>query len=133
MQTKHPSGFNKIYKQHLNGFPDGCFLRKWRLKFQVPKYRLRWNSENMTSSIISPPKKNYTITVFTSTLRLEIDYFVLERWQSQLAARASHNFNRNNYYVRPHLDARWFSYTGVLLPLRARLTLALFNPVFLEK
>ena len=24
------------------------------------------------------------------------------------AAHASHNYNRNNYYLRPHLDARWF-------------------------
>ena len=23
-------------------------------------------------------------------------------------ARAPHNYNRSNYYVRPHLDASWF-------------------------
>ena len=28
---------------------------------------------------------------------------------------------RNNYYIRPHLDARWFSYTGVLPPPQVRL------------
>ena len=121
MQAKHSSGFNKIYTQHLNGydeatykisfFPDECFVRKWRLKFQVSKYHLRWNAENMTSSIMSP-KKNYTITVFTSTLRLEIDWFALGRWQSQLAARAPHNYNRNNYYIRPHLDTRRFFLYG---------------------
>ena len=65
--TKHPSGFKKIYTQHLNGydeatykisfFPDECFVRKRRLKFQVSKYRLRWNAENMTSSIMFPQKK----------------------------------------------------------------------------
>ena len=75
-------GFNKIYTQYLNGydkaiyripfFPDECFVRKWILKFQVSKYRLRWNAENTTSSIMFP-QKNYTITVFTGTLWLEID------------------------------------------------------------
>ena len=29
-------------------FFDMCFVRKWRLKFQVSKYHLRWNAENMT-------------------------------------------------------------------------------------
>ena len=67
LQAKHPSGFNQIYTQHLNGydkatykisfFPDVCFTRKWRLKFRVSKYYLRWNAENMTSSIMSPKKK----------------------------------------------------------------------------
>ena len=47
----------------ISFFPDECFVRKLRLKFQVSKYRLRWNAESMTGSIISP-KKNYTITVF---------------------------------------------------------------------
>ena len=28
--------------------------------------------------------------------------------KSQLAARASHNYNRINYYIRPHQDANWF-------------------------
>ena len=118
MQAKHPSGFNKLYIQHLNGydkatykisfFPDECFARKWRLKFQVSKYRLGWNAENMTSSIMSP--QNYTtVTVFTSILQLEMDYFVLWRWHSQLATRASKNYNINNYYIRHHLDASWFS------------------------
>ena len=43
-------------------FPDKCFVRKGRLKFQVSIHRLRWNAENMTSSIITnyfPPKKLY--------------------------------------------------------------------------
>ena len=37
-------------------FLDQCFVRKWRLKFQVSKYGLRWNAENMKSSVMSPPK-----------------------------------------------------------------------------
>ena len=45
--------------------------------------------------------------------------------QSQLVAHASHNYNRSNYYIRPHLDARGFFLYGVLPPLcmyvRARL------------
>ena len=43
----------------ISFFPDKCFVRKWRLKFQVSKYCLRWNAENMASSIMSS-KKNYT-------------------------------------------------------------------------
>ena len=79
--TKAPSGFNKIYKQYLNGydesiyrisyFPNKCFVRKWRLKFQVPKYCLKWNIENMTRSIITP--KKITQNAFKTTLTLEID------------------------------------------------------------
>ena len=58
------------------------------------------NAENMTSSIMSP-KKNYTITVFTSTLRLEIDQLICSREMtvSTSAARASLNYN---------LDVSWF-------------------------
>ena len=59
-------------KQPTKFFPDECFMRKWRLKFRVAKYRLRWNAGNMASSIMSP-QRNYSITVFTSTSRLEID------------------------------------------------------------
>ena len=83
LQPKHPSGFNKIYTQHFNGyaeatykisfFPDDCFARKWRLKFQVSKYHLRWNAESMTSSIMSPKKKlhNYRFyEIFTTGNRL---------------------------------------------------------------
>ena len=44
--------------------------KKLRLKFHVSKYLLRWDSENMASSIMFPKKiHNYR---FTSTLRLEI-------------------------------------------------------------
>ena len=53
----------------ISFFPDECFVRKRRLKFQVSKY-------------------------------------LRGRWQSQLAARASHKYNRNNYYISPYLDAR---------------------------
>ena len=31
---------------------------------------------------------------------------------SQLAARASHKYDINNYYIRPYLDARWFFLYG---------------------
>ena len=43
----------------ISFFSDKCYVRKWRLKFQVSKYglSLRWNAENMTSSIMSPQKK----------------------------------------------------------------------------
>ena len=64
---EHQSGFNKIYTQYwmdmtkqpteFHFFPNKCFKRKWRFKFQVSKYRLRWNAEDMTSSIISPQKE----------------------------------------------------------------------------
>ena len=77
LQAKHPSGFNKIYTQHLEGydkatykvsfFPDECFVRKWRLKFQVSKYCLRWDAENMMSSIMFP-KKNITQLPFLQAL-----------------------------------------------------------------
>ena len=51
--------FEWIWRSNLQNFifPDKCFVRKWRLKFQMSKYRLRWNTENMTRSIISPQKK----------------------------------------------------------------------------
>ena len=39
-----------IYK--ISFFPDKCFVRKWRLKFQVSKYHLRWDTEKMTLLII---------------------------------------------------------------------------------
>ena len=42
---------NLLYK--ISFFPDKCFERKWKLNFQVSKYPLRWNAENMTSSNIS--------------------------------------------------------------------------------
>ena len=65
------TAFEWIWRSNLqiSFFPDECFVTKWRLKFQVSKYRLRWNAENMTSSIMSPQKK-YTNR---SPLRLEID------------------------------------------------------------
>ena len=47
--TKKPTEFHFC--------PDECFVRKWRLKFQVSKCRLRWNTENMTSSIMCPQNK----------------------------------------------------------------------------
>ena len=68
-----------------------------------------------------PKKRNYTITRFhehftTGNWLVLFNYHIIhlqfiiqfdfERWQSQLAARESHN--RNNYYIRPHLDASWF-------------------------
>ena len=63
-QSTHQDSTKFIYsiwmdmtKQPTNFFPDECFVRKWRLKFQVSKYRLRWSTENMTSSIMSPQKK----------------------------------------------------------------------------
>ena len=39
-------------KQPTNFFPDECFVRKGRLKFQVSKYRLRFDEFNYV-----PPKK----------------------------------------------------------------------------
>ena len=52
--------------------------------------------------------------------------------KSQLAARASHNYNRINYYIRPHQDANWFFLYRVLPPLRVRLNLIIFTAIFLE-
>ena len=119
MQTKHTSGFNKIYTQHLNGydeatykvsfFSDECFVRKWRLKFQVSKYRLRWNAGNDEFNYVPRKFHNYCFYEhFTTGNRL------VSSWEmTQLAAPASQNYNRNNYYIRPHLDARWlFLYGG---------------------
>ena len=37
---------------------------------------------------------------------LKINWFAHRRWQSQLAALTLHNNDKNNYYIRPHLDAR---------------------------
>ena len=48
------AGFNKIYTHTLNG-----------LKFQVSKYHLRWNAENMTSSNMKKNIYIYAITLFT--------------------------------------------------------------------
>ena len=122
--SKASSGFNKIYTQHLNGydkatckisfFPDECFVRKW-LKFQVSKYRLRWNAENRTSSFMSHPKKITQLPFLRA----------LYDWKSTSLL--------NYYYIRPHLDARCFFLYGVLPPPQIRLKLFLFTPVFLDK
>ena len=40
------NGYNKATFK-ISFFPVECFVRKWRLKFQVSKYCLRWNAENM--------------------------------------------------------------------------------------
>ena len=88
MNGYDPLGYDKAtYK--ISFFPDECFVRKWRLKFQVSKYRLRWNAENITQLPFL-----YLYEHFTTGNRL-----VCSQEKSQLAARASHKYNRNNYYI----------------------------------
>ena len=43
-----------IYK--ISFFSDKCFVRKWRIKFQVSKYCLRWNIENWQVQLCLPKK-----------------------------------------------------------------------------
>ena len=110
--------FEWIWQSNLQNFifSDECFMRRWRLKYQVSKYRLRWNAENRTSSFMSHPKK---ITHQLLFLRALYD------WKSTSLL--------NYYYIWPHLDARWFFLYGVLPPPQTRLKLFLFTPVFLDK
>ena len=65
----------------------------------------------MTSSIMSS-QKNYTITVLYKHFTTGNQLVYSQEMTSQLAARASHKFNRNNYYIWPYLDARWFFLYG---------------------
>ena len=70
---------------------------------QVSKYRLRWNAENRTSSFMSHPKKITQLPFLRA----------LYDWKSTSLF--------NYYYIRPHLDARWFFLYGVLPPPQTRL------------
>ena len=105
------TAFEWIWQSNLqNFFPDKCFVKKWKLKFQVSKYRLRWNPENMTSSIMSPQKKITPLPFLRALYNWKLTS-LLSGDKSQLAAPASHNYNRNNHYKRPHLD-QIFLYKG---------------------
>ena len=75
----------------------------------------------------------YTAFEWIWQSNLQIEWFAFRRWQTQLAARASHNDSKNNYYIRPHLDARRFFYTGGFPPPWAGFKLFLFTPVFSDK
>ena len=108
--SKAPIRIQKIYTQDFNGygkqpttffFPNKCFMKKWRLKFQVSKYHLKWNTQNYDKFNV-PKIKTQLYTVFTSTTGNWLKH-ALGRWQSQPA-----RYIRSNYYIRPHLDARRF-------------------------
>ena len=96
------------------------------------KYRLRWNAENNYDELnYVTPKKITQLPFFYEHFTTGNRLVCSREMTSQLAACASHKYNRNNYYIRPYLDARWFFFhTGAIPPPREKLKLVFLPPFF---
>ena len=116
MQAKHPSGFNKIYTQYLNDC-DGATYKisffSWRvlrekMKIQVSSVYISSKMERRKyDKFIYVTPKKITQLLFLQALYDWKLTSLLSRDVST-SANASHSYNRNNYYIWPHLDAGWF-------------------------
>ena len=138
MQPKHPSGFNKfIHSIRMD-------MTKQPTKFHSFLTSALWENEDKifkclniveygTQKIWHKNLHNYCFYKhLTSGNQLVCSLEMTVSTLSQLAARASQNFDINNYYIRLHLD-EIFSYMGVLPPPQARLKIIFIYLLFLDK
>ena len=109
---------------------NSCFFKNCKRRMENHSSGL---NKFYTQHLNGYDNANYIISFFPEFLRELYDWKSTSCFQmkSQLAACASHDYNRNNYYIRSHLDAKQsFLYRVFSTTMNE---FKLFTPIFFDK
>ena len=104
--------FEWIWQSNLQNFIFSWRVLREKMKIKVsnvyiltfiPSYKMEM--QKIWRVQLSPPKKNYTIAIFKSTLRLEI---IFREMTVSTSCTCHHTIITETIILRPHLDPRWF-------------------------